>query len=87
MEYYLALEKELEQKPGFSWLKAEAWTMGVPGDLIAEGLSETDYDRISVAYGLSRLEVGKVIKAIPLPKAVIEPVDTWRDNYIDKDQC
>lgn len=87
MEYYLALEKELEQLPGFSWLKAEAWTMGVPGDLIAEGLTDADYDRISVAYGLSRLEVGKVAKAIPLPKATIDPVDTWRDNYTDKDQC
>lgn len=87
MEYYLALEKELEYQQGFSWLKAEAWTMGVPGDLIAEGLADADYDRISVAYGLSRLEVGKVIKAIPLPKTAIEPVDTWRDNYVDKDQC
>jgi hypothetical protein len=87
MKYYLALEGELEQQSGFSWLKAEAWTMGVPGDLIADGLAEADYDRISVAYGLSRLEVGKVIKAIPLPKVAIEPVDTWRDNYIDKDQC
>lgn len=87
MEYYLALEKELEQQPGFSWLKAEAWTMGVPGDLIADGLADADYDRVSVAYGLSRLEVGKVIKAIPLPRATIEPVDTWRDNYVDKDQC
>ena len=87
MDYYLALEKELEQQQGFSWLKAEAWTMGVPGDLIAEGLADADYDRISVAYGLSRLEVGKVIKAIPLPKTAIDPVDTWRDNYVDKDQC
>lgn len=87
MEYYLALEKELEPKRGYSWLKAEAWTMGVPGDLIAEGLADADYDRISVAYGLSRLEVGKVIKAIPLPKTAIEPVDTWRANYVDKDQC
>ena len=87
MGYYQAIEAELKQQPGFSWLKAEAWTMGVPGDLIAAGLADADYDRISVAYGLSRLEVGKVIKAIPLPKAADEPVDMWRDNYIDKDQC
>ncbi len=50
-------------------------------------LDDADYDRISVAYGLSRFEVGKVIKAIPLPKVAIEPVDTWRDNYVGKDQC
>lgn len=87
MEYYRALEAELAPKPSFLWLQAEAWTMGVPGDLIAEGLDDADYDRISVAYGLSRLEVGKVIKAVPLPIVAIEPVDTWRENYVDKDQC
>lgn len=61
--------------------------MGVPGNLVADGLSAADYDRISVAYRLSRLEVGKVVKAIPLLKVSIEPVDTWRENYVEKDQC
>jgi len=88
MQYYLALKGELLRKPGCSWLWADASrTMRVPGDLVADGLDDADYDRISVAYGLSRLEVGKVIKALPLPKVAIEPVDSWRDNYVDKDQC
>ncbi|MEO5606843.1 MAG: hypothetical protein ABIR13_04575 [Polaromonas sp.] len=87
MKYYLELESELTPKMGCTWLHAESWTMGVPGDLLADGLNDADYDRISVAYGLSRLEVGKVIKVIPLPKVAIEPVDSWRDNYVDKDQC
>jgi hypothetical protein len=76
-----------ESQLGFGWLQAEAWTLGVPGDLIADGLPNEDFDRVSVAYGLSRLEVGKVMKAVPLPKVAIEPVDTWRDHYVDKDQC
>jgi hypothetical protein len=87
MKYYLALEDELKPQSGFGWLQAEAWTLGVPGDLMADDLSDEDFDRVSVAYGLSRLEVGKVIKAVPMPKVVIHPVDTWRDNYVDKDQC
>jgi hypothetical protein len=87
MNYYLELESQLKQQPGFTWLKAEAWTMGVPGDLVAEGLSDEDYDRVSVAYGLSRLDVGKVVRAAPLPKILIEPATNWRNNYIDKDCC
>ena len=87
MQYYLALENALLPQTGFSWLQAEAWTLGVPGDLVADGLAEEDFDRVSVAYGLSKLEVGKVLRAAPMPKVEVLPVDTWRDNYVDKDQC
>ena len=87
MAYYQELEPRLSSIPGYSWLKAERWLMGVPGDLVADGVAESDYDRLSVAYGLSRLEVGKVVKALPPPRLAIPPVNTWRDNYVDKDQC
>lgn len=87
MSYYQQLEGRLSSMPGYSWLKAECWVMGVPDDLVAEGVSEDEYDRLSVAYGLSRLEVGKIVKALPQPKLVIPPVTIWRDNYVDKDHC
>jgi hypothetical protein len=87
MSYYQQLEARLLSMSGYSWLKAECWAMGVPDDLVAEGLAEDDYDRLSVAYGLSRLEVGKIVKALPQPKLAIPPVNIWRDNYVDKDQC
>lgn len=87
MSYYQQLERRLSSMPGYTWLKAECWVMGVPDDLVAEGVSEEEYDRLSVAYGLSRLEVGKIVKALPQPKLVIPPVNIWRDNYVDKDQC
>ena len=87
MAYYQELEPRLSSMPGYTWLKAECWLMGVPDDLVAEGVAEAEYDRLSVAYGLSRLEVGKVVKALPQPKLAIPPVNIWRDNYVDKDQC
>lgn len=87
MSYYQQLESRLSAIPGYSWLKAECWVMGVPDDLVADGVAEDDYDRLSVAYGLSRLEVGKIVKALPQPKFAIPPVIIWRDNYVDKDQC
>jgi hypothetical protein len=87
MAYYQELEPRLSSMPGYTWLKAECWLMGVPDDLVADGVAKTEYDRLSVAYGLSRLEVGKVVKALPQPKVAIPPVNFWRDNYVDKDQC
>jgi hypothetical protein len=87
MGYYRELEPRLDDMPGYSWLRAECWVMGVPDDLVADGVAEAEYDRLSVAYGLSRLEVGKVVKALPQPKLAIAPVNIWRDNYVDKDQC
>ena len=87
MAYYQDLESRLASMTGYTWLKAECWMMDLPEDLVADGLAETEYDRLSVAYGLSRLEVGKVVKALPQPKLAIAPVKIWRDNYVDKDQC
>jgi hypothetical protein len=87
MGYYQELEPRLSSMPSYSWLKAECWVMGVPDDLVADGVAEDEYDRLSVAYGLSRLEVGKIVKALPQPKIAIPPVNIWRHNYIDKDQC
>lgn len=87
MGYYQELAPRLSSMPGYSWLKAECWVMGVPDDLVADGVAEDDYDRLSVAYGLSRLEVGKIVKALPQPKIAIPPVSIWRDNYVDKDLC
>jgi len=87
MQYYKKLVPALATIPGCTWLKAVCRSMDVPQDLIAEGVSKDEYDRLSVAYGLSRLEVGKIVKALPQPKVDNQPVGTWRDNYIDKDQC
>lgn len=87
MAYYEALATKLSSMPGCSWLKAERWLMGLPNDLVVDDVQDGDYDRLSVAYGLSRLEVGKVVKGLPLPKLDIAPVSNWRDSYTDKDQC
>lgn len=87
MTHYQALVPSLASVQGCPWLKAERWVMGVPNDLIADSVSTEDFDRLSVAYGLSRLEVGKIVRALPQPRLAIPPVEIWRDNYVDKDQC
>ncbi len=59
-------------------------TCDKPFNLDAPGLSRLDFDRLSVAYGLSFLDVGKVVKAMPYPQPRSITSDTWRDNYIEK---
>lgn len=85
--FYLGLESALIYKPSFSWLSAEAWTLGFPGDLECDGVDDSDFDRLSVAYGLSKLDVGSVTKATPLPLVTAPPSEPFSDRYIDKDQC
>ena len=87
MHFYQQLEEELRVVRGCSWLKAEPYAMAVPGELEAPGMAKTDFDRLSVAYGLSRLEVGKVVQALPMPKIELLPTGNWRENYVDKDAC
>ncbi len=86
MPFYQRIEEELRRQPGFTWLHAERWELGFPADLKCEEPIDRDYDRLSVAYGLSRLDVGRVIRALPMPKVESPPPAPWTDRYVDKDQ-
>jgi hypothetical protein len=85
-DFYLKLEKKLMGFSGCSWLSADPWQLGFPGDLDAEGIDVKDFDRLSVAYGLSKLNVGQITQATPLPKVAVDPPKPFTDRYIDKDQ-
>jgi hypothetical protein len=87
MPYYKKLETSLRNQPNCSWMKMSVRRMMTPKNLIALGLPPSDYDRLSVAYGLSLLNVGKIDKSIPEPKIQISEIANWQNNYVDKDQC
>lgn len=87
MQFYRNLKQEMQRMPSYNWLKADAKPLEIPRSLIAPGLSTQQYDRLSVAFGLSLLEVSEVIKGTPDPTIAPDPVINWQDNYIDKDQC
>lgn len=84
--FYLNLEQKLQSLTGFSYLTTEPWQLGFPGDLDADGVNEVDFDRLSVAYGLSKAHVGTIIQAVPHPKVPTASQDSFTDRYIDKDQ-
>lgn len=87
MQFYRNLEQEMGYKFGCSWFNAKVRQLDVPKSLLAPGLPPQEYDRLSVAFGLSFLEVSKVVKATPIPPIVPDKVTTWLENYIGKDQC
>jgi len=84
--FYLNLENKLQRMPGFSWLSTEAWQLVFPPDLEAENVAEVDFDRLSVAYGLSKVNVGQITQALPMPKVPIVLQNSFTDRYVDKDQ-
>jgi hypothetical protein len=87
MNYYDNLRHELCSMPNYSWLKADPHRIELPDNLEAPGLKRADYDRLSVAYGLSFLEVGKITKSLPAPKLSTMPAWDWCSNYVSKDHC
>lgn len=87
MQFYRNIEHEMKNMPGCSWLNAESKPLEPPKSLVAPGLPAQEYDRLSVAFGLSFLEVSEVVKATPIPQIIPDQVVTWRNNYVDKDQC
>ena len=86
MPFYARINDEIGRMPGCSWLSAEPWILGFPGDLDCRSADKAYFDRLSVAYGLSRLNVGNMTQAPPMPVFDIQQ-HPWADRYIDKDAC
>lgn len=84
--FYQACHEKLRQTTGFTWLSARKRELAIPNNLRADGLKRNDFDRLSVAYGLSMLNLGNVAAATPMPRLSPEPSDQWRNHYVDKDQ-
>jgi hypothetical protein len=87
MQYYNRLQDDMKSMPNTSWLRAIPRPLELPLILEAHGLKRMDFDRMTVAFGLSFLEIGKVIKSLPPPKLPTQPESSWRSNYVDKDCC
>ena len=71
MAYYQGLSNELGKNPsGFSWLKMQPMALVLPRNLKAAGVPDNDFDRLSVAYGLSTMNLEAVRKMQPRSKAL-----------------
>lgn len=71
MAYYQALSKELGKNPsGFRWLTMQPMALVLPRNLKATGVPDKDFDRLSVAYGLSTMNLEAVRKVQPRARAI-----------------
>ncbi len=86
--FYEQIRPALQRPRGATWLNLVSRHLSVPAALRVEGVSRSDYDRLSVAYGLSQLNLGAVNRIAPMqPLATVEHYSKWSDNYADKDFC
>ena len=58
-----------------------------PKDLFGLDIDSSDYDRLSVAYGLGYWDLGDFLADFEAPKLQISGVETpiWSDNFVSKD--
>lgn len=84
---YSSIATEINQTPNWD-VGVEVTLMPVPVELKDAGWHLEDFDRISVAYGLSlQQSLEKIVRAIDVPD-VKKPVSSdGHDRYVSKDQC
>ena len=86
--FYAALKTSLQKTPNCTWLSAKPRELALPTNLVAPGVSSGDFDRLSVAYGLSQLNPGAFERVAALKPVVTEkkPND-WTIPPVDKSVC
>jgi hypothetical protein len=84
---YLNIAEEINKTPGWS-VSVEKMLMPVPPELREIGWHSEEFDRISVAYGLS-LQRGleKIVSAIEVPDVTRYVPNEKLDSFVSKDQC
>lgn len=56
--FYASLKTRLQKTDGCTWLRVKPKELALPKNIYASGVNHGDYDRLSVAYGLSQLHPG-----------------------------
>lgn len=86
--FYAALKSRLQKTQGCTWLSAKPRELALPANISAPGVAHSDYDRLSVAYGLSQLNPGAFERVVALRPKVSEFEETdWNSVAVDKSLC
>ncbi len=86
MEFFGNIVTEINNAKNISWARLRASPLEPPRELIAPGLKDAEYDRLSVAFGLSFIRLGKYIKSVDVPNFPPPPTPDYYSNFISKDQ-
>ena len=84
MQFYQRVINDVNSRES-NWLHLEPDFLTKPGNLLADGLPSNEYDRLSVAYGLSFPQIGKIVPSwaiedarrsdLPIRERPIDPTD------------
>lgn len=86
--FYAGLAALLARTENCTWLTTRPRDLVLPSNLQAPGLNRSEYDRLSVAYGLSQLEQGRFTQITNmLPKVLDAPTPDWGVPLSDKSAC
>ena len=90
MKFYGGIGKAINDTPGWN-VSVEVMRLPVPQDLVDTGWHADDFDRLSVAYGLSlagngETTLGRIVRDIDVPE--VKPYRSLKreDNFVSKDQ-
>jgi hypothetical protein len=83
-EFYQRINESVQHHPSVSFLRLSPKTLARPSNIIAPGLARKDWDRLSVAYGLSFRKVGKATDVEPVAESEVRVNKSWRENYPEK---
>ena len=81
--FYAKLKSDLHSARGFSWFGVTPKLLQKPRGLVAPGLPLAEYDRLSVAFGLSQLKLDKLVMDVPALAQNPRAVD-FSERYIEK---
>lgn len=83
MPFYQFIEKSIDKVCGASYLHATPKLLQRPANFTAD-VNENDYNRLSVAYGLSSIRAD-VARALPMERNNIKTDNSWKASYVSKD--
>lgn len=86
MPFFSNLLKDLDRRdPNASWVHAKPRKLSVPDRLESKGIADADYDRLSVAYGLSLMRMGSIFNDPIAPKPAKARDPQYRDAFVGKE--
>jgi len=86
--FYSNLKTTLQRTPNCTWLRAQPRDLALPTNIVAPGVTSVDYDRLSVAYGLSQLNPGVFKQVVAKkPRVATEAQNDWSISLTDKSVC
>jgi len=86
MEFFARLVRTINDSNGINWARLRTYPLEPPRELIAPSLKDMEYDRLSVAFGLSFIRLGTYIRSRDVPDIPPPPTPDYYSKFISKDQ-